>query len=178
MRCPARLVPGLVLLLLAVPASASAKSSIAPSAVRVSATKALIRAVWQSDAIGVVQVQYGPTAAYGKVTNVREPQPVTGNGTDTLTLTGLTPGTVYHLRGHVHEDNPVPPAPKDTFSADVTFTTPPLGASVLSQTDDFSTAGAQTASPPTARDLSTCAGTGPLVAGIPMNRFVGYLETN
>ncbi len=80
MRCPARLALGLVLLLLAIPASASAKSSIAPSAVRVSATKALIRAVWVSDALGVVQVQYGPTAAYGKVANVREPLPLTGNG--------------------------------------------------------------------------------------------------
>src|SRR6478735_5320147 len=159
MRLPARLALGLVLLLVALPASASAKSSIAPSAVRVSATKAVIRAVWRADAVGLVQVQYGPTTAYGKVANVREPQPLTGTGTDTFTLNGLTPGTVYHLRGHIHEDNALPPAPKDTVSADITFTTPPLGATLLSQSDDFTSGGPLSASPPTAGALSTCAGT-------------------
>jgi hypothetical protein len=165
MRLPARLALGLVLVLLVAPATASAKSSIAPAALRVSATKALIRAAWKSDALGVVQVQYGPTTAYGKVANVREPQPLTGNGTDTFTLTGLTPGTVYHLRGHIHENNPVPPAPTDTFSGDITFTTAPLGPSVLGQTADFTGAPAQNAKPPAASVLSTCTAASPLVAG-------------
>src|SRR3954447_2681043 len=157
MRLPARLALGLVLLLVALPASASAKSSIAPSAVRVSPTKALIRAVWKADAVGVVEVQYGPTAAYGKATNVREPQPVTGSGNDLLTLTGLTPGTVYHLRGHIHEAAALPPALVDTLSADITFTTAPLGPIVLSQSTDFATSGnALAASPPKAGALSTC----------------------
>src|SRR5262245_30482106 len=168
-----------ILVGLGVPSAASAKSAITPSAVRVSATQALIRAVWNSDSVGFIRVEHSTNTKYATVANVREPLPITGNGDNKLTLAGLKPGTTYHLRGHITEPNALPPAPKDTVSGDITFTTAPLGAAVLSQQDALDTGNVQNAKPPPAAALPTCAGTGPLVAGTAtMTDFAVYLENN
>ena len=73
---------------------------------------------WTSDELSSSQVKYGTTTAYGSISNF--------DGTNVtshlLTLTGLTPGTLYHYQVR-SKDNAV----DETISGDYTFTTkPPL----------------------------------------------------
>jgi hypothetical protein len=82
-------------------------------------TASSIRVRWSTDVLADSQVEYGTTTAYGLST----PQESTMEWTHEQQLTGLQPGTTYHLRVRS----------RDTLgavatSADVTFTTPPPGA--------------------------------------------------
>jgi len=73
------------------------------------------RVSWDTNVPTLGQVQYGTTTAYTQTV----PFPVQ-QWSHTLTLTGLTPGTVYHYRIRAWTDL----ASGLTSTADLTFTTP------------------------------------------------------
>ncbi len=80
---------------------------------------------WTTDAASSSQVQYGLTTAYGTST----PLDSTNVTSHSVTLTGLTPGTLYHYR--VISANPS--WPTATTSADFTFTTSSCALSITQQ---------------------------------------------
>ena len=83
---------------------------------------------WTTNLPADSQVEYGPTASYGSTT-VLDPEEVTSHS---QTLTGLTPGTVYHYR--VRSST----AGETSYSGDYTFTTD--GPPVISNVACISTA--------------------------------------
>jgi len=82
-------------------------------AFQITATSATV--TWDTNVATLGQVQYGTTAAYGQSAPFTILQ-----WSHTVTLTGLTPGTLYHYQVQAWTD----PTSGVTSTADLTFTTP------------------------------------------------------
>lgn len=160
--------------LLAICAPGAAASSLTASVVRHGSTQAL---VWlldvQATTTGDVLVDYGPTTAYGTTVTVF-PGFVGGPAPDAMTavLTGLQPGTTYHVRGRISEPG------GDTSSTDQTFTTAPLGAALLTAAAE-SLAGAPMLSglPAVRTPFQVCADGSPTAGAEVMVRYRAYKVT-
>ncbi len=167
------------LLGVAVPA-ANAASTVATSAVTVTPTQAVIKATWFVESFTAdVSFDYGPTTTYGATKSVETA--TSSGGPRLLTITGLAPGTTYHLQGRINGEDAVH-APLVTLGADTTFTTPPLGTTVVArQTDSLLDAAAAPAVPSHgATSLHSCSDSAPPppADGVVLSRFRGYAGTN
>jgi Purple acid Phosphatase, N-terminal domain len=102
-----------------------------PTATNVTGTSATIR--WSLTSVATGQVQYGPTASYGKVTT---PELSYKYSTHIQTISGLASGTTYHFRVISKTASGV-----QVLSPDSTFTTASLtsGSSGSTPSDTGST---------------------------------------